>query len=243
MSPTFWLTLTPVAALLVTIVGEYRRIPPTRLESLVVTHNRLLNVPDRATVQVVVDGRSVQQASMLVMRITNTGKTAITTDMWDSPMEVQLASGTLISARQIAARPYGLRVAIAMRSDRVVIQPFLFNPGDIIDIQIICERMLHFPEVHARIRNVKSIRRRKAPVYNPGNGLDGAMVKSNKIMYFVVFPLWIGLLLPLILTVEDLSLTGRIAAIAIYVAVNVLLYTFLHWAVRRSRRWRPTERF
>ena len=237
-----WLLYLPLGTLLLAVLGEIRRVPLTRVESLVVQSRRLLTIPDEATVEVTIDGRKVQGASITIVRLTNTGKTALSSDSWESPLEIELPNGELISARQIAARPTGLRVSIEALPDRARIAPFLFNPGDIFDIQLVCENLTTDPVAHARIKDVKGIKRRRRAVYNPGNGPDGMLDTSSKVVYFAIFPamfLFLGMVFLFAPSEPGVKLIGG----ALVAGLLILQFTFLRWAVRRSRRWRPEERF
>ena len=241
MTANTWLLYLPLGTLLLAILGEVRRVPQTRIESLIVQSRKLLTIPDEATVEVTIDGRKVRDASITVVRLTNTGKTALSSDSWESPLEIELPHGGLISARQIAARPIGFRVSIEVLPDRVRIAPFLFNPGDVFDVQLVCENLTTLPVAHARIKDVKGIKRRRHAVYNPGNGPDGMLDTSNKIFYFAIFPA-IFLLLGLMFLFAPSEPSVKLFGGASVACLLILEFTFLRWAVRRSRRWRPEER-
>lgn len=237
-----WLSYLPIAALALVLVGEVRRVPPTRVEAVIVRYSRLLNIPDGMSVAVTIDGRPVRNASIVVMRITNTGKTPLPAASWESSLDIELSSGSLISARQVAARPAGLRVDITALKNKARIQPLLLNAGDVFDVQLVCEDMLSFPAAHARITNVAGIKMRRHTVYNPGNGPDGALITSNKVFYFGIFPAFfvliafLGVFAPAEPGVPSLAVSASITLLVLY-------FGFLRLAVRRSQRWRPVERF
>lgn len=240
-APT-WLAYLPVLSVLLLAFGEYRRVPPTRFEAVIVRSAPLLAIPDGTSVTVTVDGRPVRNASVVVMRCTNTGKTALATQSWESSLEIEMISGSLISARQVAARPQGLRVDITVSRDKAQIKPLLVNPGDIFDIQLVCQDLTSRPVPHARITNVTGIKVRRRPVYAPGSGLDGEMITPDKVMVFVAFPVllvFIGLLGVLAPSEPGVALLAATSASSML----VLLLGFERLAVRRSRRWRPIERF
>jgi len=224
------------------VLAEVRRVRPTRVQGVVVYRQRLLTVPDQTSVEVVIDGRIVRNATVVVMRLTNTGKTALPSEDWESTLDIEMTSGSVISARQVAAKPTGLRVAMNVLPDRVRIQPFLFNPGDIFDVQVVCENLQASPVPHTRIKNVAGIQVRRTPVYNPGNGLDGELDRSNKVFYFAIFPLMIlGLLIFGLAAPSEEGV--KPIAISSAIGMSLFLFGFLRWSVKRSRRWRPVERF
>jgi hypothetical protein len=234
-----WISL---GALALTAFAEFRRAPLIRLEYVVITHQPLLSVPTEATVAAIVEGRTVTGATITVLRIANSGRATLPATDWESSLEIDVPSGTLISARQVAAKPVGFRPKISLAGDKVEVAPFLFNPGDIFDIQLICEEMSTLPVLHARIKGVKSISRRR-PVYNPGNGPEGELDRSNKIAYFVVFPvLW--MVLVSILVVGSVRGEGaQLLPLSWFAFVMAVSYAvFLRLAVKNNRRWRPEER-
>jgi hypothetical protein len=135
-----------------------------------------------------------------------------------------------------------------LRSNSVEIAPFLLNSGDLFDLQIISTGADPTPRVGARIAGVKEVRARRR-VYNPGNGPDGALDRSNKVFY-TIFGVFILALLALyaLAPMENESGTPvafeqRLPMILVTVGIFGLYIAFLRWATIRNRRWRPAARF
>lgn len=247
-----WVVLGVIFAglgLVTPFLANIRRPLRKRLEYVITRNQGLLNVPRGVSVEITVEGRTVEQAYVTVLRFANSGTEDFPARDWESPLAVRLEGSSVLSAEQIAARPAGWRVdAPVIRGDLVEIAPFLFNAGDLFELQIISDGATPDPKVTARILGVRQISRRP-PVYNLGNGVDGALDASNKIVYSAFALIWIALIAlvsfgPMVTTSGDpLPFTGRLPLIAFAVGIFGLYFAFLRWATVRNRRWRPAERF
>lgn len=227
-----------------------RRKPVSRLEYVTVRNNALLHVLNGVSVKVSIEGRSVEQAYVTVIRVVNTGTVSFRSMDWEAPMTVSLPGSSVISARQVAARPDRFRVpSPKIIGDKIELAPFLINPGDLFDLQIVTEGGTPSPHLDVRIPGLDQARRRRGPVYAPGNGVDGTLETGNK-----VFTLIFGLLL---LGLAALALFGpmvsesgaattlqnRLPLAGFAMGAFGAYAVFLRWSIRRSRRWRPAERF
>lgn len=229
--------------------GPVRRRVRKRLEYVVTQNQRLLNVPPGISVDFSVEGRRVNQAFATVLRIANTGTEDFPAREWETPLVVRLEGSSVISAHQIAARPLGWRVGKPkIRGEVVEIPAFLFNAGDLFELQIVSEGAVPNPHVSARIPGLTHVPRRQA-VYNLGNGPDGALVKENKIVYWGFALFWLGLtafvaLAPVInAPAASTSYWNLVPLLSLMIGVFVLYLGFLRWATVRNQRWRPAERF
>lgn len=127
--------------------------------------------------------------------------------------------------------------------------PLLLNAGDLFELQIVSDGAVPNPQANARIVGVKEISRRR-PVYNLGNGVDGALELGNHVVHAVMAIIWLGLIAMVILAPIE-TRTGdplpfypdRLLWIAVLVGVFGLVVAWMRWATVRNRRWRPAERF
>jgi hypothetical protein len=229
--------------------GPVRKRVRKRLEYVVVQNQRLLNVPRGVSVEFAVEGRRVDQAFVTVLRIANTGTENFPSRDWETPLVVRLEGCSVISAQQIAARPLGWRVGKPIvRGDSVKIPAFLFNAGDLFELQIVSEGATPNPHVSARLPGLTQVSRRQA-VYNLGNGPDGALVRENKIVYWAFGAFWLALtvfvaLAPVMFPPDPpTSYWNQVPLLSLVVGVLVLYLGFLRWATVRNQRWRPAERF
>lgn len=220
-----------------------RPLPKSRVQYLVTNVQQLVNVPAGVQIRVSIGEQVVTEAFSMEVRVVNTGQSSLPTDVWESPLIIELEPGaTLLSVSQIGSTPSGLRVNLSAETSRVVIKPFLLNTGDLVSFLLVCEgRSLGTATAHARIRDVQSLKRRKAP-YPPGNGLDGALDESNKFVYFVIFPV-MSIAFVLLAALSDIHpISNRLSFVAVVVALCGVAYPlWLRAAVKTSQRWRALE--
>lgn len=242
-------TLLAVVGVILAATGPIRRRARKRFEYVVTQNQTLLNVPRGVSVEFAVEGRPVEQAFVTVLRMSNTGTESFRTRDWETPLVVRLQGASIISAHQIAARPAGWRIGPAsIAGDRVEIPAFLFNVGDLFELQIVSEGAFPSPHVSARIPGLTQIVRRPA-IYNLGNGPDGALIRSNKVVYWGFAVVWVFLIAltamaPIIWpSTPPVSYWNTVPSLSLWVGVFALYLGFLRWATVRNRRWRPAERF
>lgn len=229
--------------------GPIRRRSSKRLEYVITQNQRLLDVPRGVSVEFSVEGRRVEQAFVTVLRVANTGTQDFLSRQWEAPLTVRLPGCSVISAQQIAARPSDFRVSsAALTGDSVELGPFLFNSGDLFELQIVSEGAIPNPQVSARLPGLTQVTRRKA-VYNLGNGPDGELIRENKIVYSGFGLVWTALTVLVALgpfgetAGAATSYWSRVPLLSLLVGGLFLYLGFLRWATVRNRRWRPSARF
>ncbi|MGN7948522.1 hypothetical protein ACTJKH_07235 [Microbacterium sp. 22215] len=220
-----------VAAVLGTWVPLLRRGPKRRLQFYTPLPGTF---SDAHAAAAVVRGHPQKTT---VVRVANTGRVSLPTDDWDGPLEVRFPGRVVESAEQTGARPADLRVFLSVDGDRATIAPLLLNSTDLVELTITTDAPSPV-RVHARIRDVVKVGRKKW-VYPPGTGKDGALLRGDKIMTFVVFPaLFFALGLFLFLNTDESAV--RTIAIWALPGIAVGFIGFIGIAVRRSRAWRPS---
>jgi len=174
-------------------------------------------------------------SSSSVLRIANTGRTSLPPDDWSGPLEVRTQGSNVLAASHSGARPIGLEVQITVTGDRVLVEPFLFNARDLIELTITTD-LPTTVLVHGRIKDVRNIGRKRY-VYPPGTGVDGAITTADKVMSLVVFPALFVVLLVLGLVRG----TAEVQMMAPWWFLGLTLgyFAFLRWSITRSRLWRP----
>ncbi|SEB81186.1 hypothetical protein [Microbacterium hydrocarbonoxydans] len=230
-------------------LANIRRPKKRSVDFVIQGTQTLFHVPRGVNVTVTVDSHSVEQASVTILRVANLGTEDILRTEWDGPLVIDLGASMVISARQIAARPSTLRIpAPVLRSSSIEISPFLLNSEDLFDLQIVSAGPEPTPRVSARIAGVREVRRRR-PVYNLGNGIDGALDRGNKIVYMAFTGLFLALI-ALVAFAPMESKSGspvlfeqRLPTVFVFVGLLGLYFAFLRWATVRNQRWRPSSRF
>ena len=220
-----------VIAVLAAWVPLLRRGPKRRLQFYTPLPGTFSDAPAAAAVV----GRQPQKTT--VVRMANTGRVSLPADDWDGPLEVRFPGRVIESAKQTGARPADLRVSLSVDGDCATIAPLLLNSTDLVELTVTTDAPSPV-RVHARIKDIVKVGRKKS-VYPPGTGKDGALLRGDKIMTFVVFPVLFLALAALILVNSDES-AARTIAIWALPGILVAFIGFIGIAVRRSRAWRPS---
>jgi hypothetical protein len=219
----------------VTTVLTLLRRPPRRQVRYYLDRSRRY-LPDVPAGDIVAPAPRNADGTMTTrVRIVNTGRASLPTSDWDGPLEIHVSGSRLVSASQSGAGPRGLRVNVSVTTDRVVVDPFLFNSRDMVEITVVTADPAEI-SVHTRIRDIRRVARKRY-VYPPGTGVDGALTLGDKLMTFVAFPAMFSVVLILILLrgAPDVHLP----AVLMFTGVLVAFEGFVANAVRRSRLWRP----
>lgn len=219
-----------------TWAGVLRRPPRRRLQYYIDRSMRFLpDVPAGDIAAARLGLHAKEDPAITVVRIANTGRGSLPPDEWDGPLEIRCSGQSVLSARQSAASPSGLEIGLRIVGDRLLVDPFLLNSRDLVEIELTTERS---PEVtvHARIRDVKRVSRKRY-VYPPGTGIDGALMTGDKVMYFVAFP--VMLIIFLVVGLTQGAPEVQLLAASWFFGLAIAVYGFLSWAIAQSRIWRP----
>ena len=219
-----------------TWAGVLRRPPRRRVQYYIDRSMRFLpDIPAGDIVAACLGLQGKQDVAITVVRFANTGRVSLPPSEWDGPLEIRCSGQRVLSARQSNASPSGLEVGLRVDGDRVLVDPFLLNSRDLVEIELTTEKS---PEVsvHARIKDVRRVARKRY-VYPPGTGIDGALMTGDKIVYFVGFPAM--LILFLVLGLTQGTAEAQLLSVIWVLALTIAIYGFLIWAITQSRTWRP----
>jgi hypothetical protein len=175
------------------------------------------------------------------VRIVNTGNTAIRVADYQEPTAVVLeGAGEVMSASVTATRPSNIDVATPLRGNRVLMDPVLLNPADLIELQFLTSGRASDIRIDARIEGITTHRLTQLP-YPPGSGHEGEMLTFDKFIWWAVTPA-ILLAVFALPAMADNSGSWPDIALPIGIAASVLgaYVLFVRWLVRRRRIWRPS---
>jgi hypothetical protein len=131
---------------------------------------------------------------------------------------------------------------ISFDDERIYIQPLLFNPSDMMEIQAIVSGSIQEISLGGRISNAVLTRRRSLP-YPPGSGHEGEMLSFDRFMWYVVNPV-IAAGLPMAITVPISMEFGapKPASIIFILLVSIVSVVLSHWRTRylvhQRRLWK-----
>lgn len=209
-----------------------------RMEFLVLSNQRLLTSRVAGDLDVAFNGETVEDPSIVVLRMVSTGDKAILKTDFHSPLAIVIKGARRIVTASVAAkRPRDLDLTMTSEGNRVVIEPTLINPEDFLEIQILASGQATHVALEGRIADVVLKRREELP-YPPGSGPEGEMLGFDRFMWIVMPIVFFCLVLPLA-WVNDLSLVARGGTLVGAGTLAFIAYPLqLRALVRRRRIWR-----
>ncbi|MGI0133885.1 MAG: hypothetical protein ACREBW_02870 [Candidatus Micrarchaeaceae archaeon] len=214
----------------------------TRLEFVVILNTSVVVFrPLSATLTVAHNGKEVTDASVVVLRLVNTGDKAILAESYTSALAICLDQvNEVIAATPTRTRPGDLNPQVTLDKQRVLIAPLLINPGDMIELQALTSGLASSVRIEGRIANLTAILQRRDLPYPPGSGGEGEMVGFDKFIWYVFMP---GFVLGVALfsisfgtfTIAVKVISGLVAAILVF-GIYPLQVRYL---VQRRRMWKP----
>jgi hypothetical protein len=155
-----------VGALLVSIVIGILQLkaaqPPTKdIKCAIVSSTSLVKVDTRLKndLQVLYKGKAIQDATSVIIRISNSGKLPIARKDFDRPIAFIFAqTSEILSAEIVKTDPKGLGAKLKITDNNIELQPLLMNSGDSVDISAIVSSFDENMIIDGRIENVRRVR-------------------------------------------------------------------------------------
>lgn len=222
---------------------SYRdRWPQRRLEYLVVTNSRLLPTVLSDTVELTHEGEPVAEPTLVVVRLVNSGDSAVTVGDFNSDLTLTFEGSTEIPYAIVSGqRPADLNPDVRSEANILHVRPLLLNSGDLIEVQCLTEHQPTKVRLGGRVREVDFEQRFALP-YPPGSGDEGAMIGFDIFMWWVLIP---GGLLAIGIAVaadSSNSIGARLGALGGALLSALWLYPLrVRQLVERRRLWRPEE--
>jgi hypothetical protein len=212
-----------------------------RLEYLVVSNIRVVPRSVSTKLGVVYDGSPVPDASILIVRLVNTGDKAVRAEDFNSDLAIRIEGAhQVVSALATRSRPTDLGPEVSVGEDRVLVAPLLLNPGDMIELQLLVSGIASIATVEGRLADVSIVARKELP-YPPGTGPEGELDNAfEKFMWYGLPPVIAFMIAGQIVVSDSVGVIARGSALAI-----ALLFTFVFnpmfagYLIRRRRRWAP----
>lgn len=211
-----------------------------QLQYVVTTKSRLVPRGWVESLQVVHEGEAVEDPGLVITRIVHAGDRAIEADDFETDLTMKLTgAGKIASANQTGQRPADLAPELAIDDDTVRLRPTLINPGDMIELQVLCSGIPEKVELGGRMSEVTFKQLPRLP-YPPGGGPEGELLPFDKFMVWVVpFGLALGTALAFAFN-EESSTATRIAVPAGALLVGFVIYPWRErWLIKRRAMWKP----
>lgn len=228
------------AALLVAYLTYRSQRGKRGLEYLVVSRIPVIPWPEATDLSVTHNGTLVPDATVVIVRIVNTGDKAVLEEDFRSDLVIRF-KGTLqvMSARVTNARPPDLHAKVSADGDSVSVQPLLINSTDMMQVQALLSGAPETVTVEGRIANTRLSHRRELP-YSPGSGREGELDNAFEWgMWYVAPAVVVAIVMwPLIGSTAN-ALTKVAAGVAAALFVFVLNPMYVRYLIRRRRMWAP----
>jgi hypothetical protein len=211
-----------------------------QLQYVVTTKSRLVPQGWAESLQVVHDGGAVEDPGLVITRIVHAGDRAIEADDFETDLTMKLTgAGQIASVNQTGQRPADLAPELAVDGDTVRLRPTLINPGDMIELQVLCSGLPERIELGGRASEVTFKQLPRLP-YPPGGGPEGELLPFDKFMVWVL-PVGLALGTALAFALNEASSTAtRIAVPAGALLVGLVIYPWRqHWLIKRRAMWKP----
>ncbi len=238
--PGWWIGVALGVVTLVVAYLAYRsQRGRTRLEYAVTTTTEVLPGRVASDLEVRHGGQVVEDPALTILRIVNTGDRAIKAADFETDLVVTLKGvREIASASWTASRPADLRPDIEIDGDSVRVKQALINPEDMLELQVLSAGKARETAVGGRVANVGEVRRVRMP-YPPGSGREGEMISSDKLVWFVFFPVVLALFTWQMFFNHDTGDTAQLIATVAAGTFAVTLYPLLvRHLIRRRRMWR-----
>jgi hypothetical protein len=188
-----------LAALVVAILQHRRKT----LSYEIISRTPLLSVEEevKGTLQILFDGKPVQDVYLVVARIINTGNVPIVATDYEDPVNLSFGENSqILTTDSSETNPDSLRASTSIEKTNVVLAPILLNMGDSITIKMLISQFDDEIKVDGHIAGVKSIRK-----LGEGQVPAFILMLSGMVMSFVGLFLWKQAFPPGSLISEELS--------------------------------------
>jgi hypothetical protein len=107
--------------------------------------------------QIKFKGNEIPNGTQTTIAIINSGQAPVKREDFDTPINIDIEGGKLLSSQVIKTHPGNLDVSISHTEDRVTIKPLLLNPRDYILVSLLTDNKAEVSRLHARIAGINTI--------------------------------------------------------------------------------------
>lgn len=210
-----------------------------QFQYVVTTATKLVPTAWTGSLELIHDGEPVRDPWLVIARIVNVGDRAIKAEDYETPLRLKLVGSLgVASVNQTGQRPADLTPPLERDGDSVHVLPTLFNPGDMIELQVLTTGQPTKVELGGRLTEV-TYRRLPGLPYPPGSGTEGQMLVLDKFMAIVV-PIALALGVAVGFALDKGSSTATRVAVPIgSVLVGCLYLWRARYLVQRRAMFKP----
>lgn len=116
-------------------------------------------------VQMLFDGKPVNQVTLMELKLFNTGWVSIEDKDFFVPVSIELVGAEFMTHKITSCEPSDLRAKFIEDGGKLVLEPLLLNRGDNITLKLLVEGVVFGIGVKGRIKGVKRIAQSQTPSY------------------------------------------------------------------------------
>jgi len=167
----------------------------------------------RGNIQVLFDGKPVQDAQLIIVEIVNSGNVAIKSIDYERPINLDFGENSHILAAEVTeTTPANLDVSINIEGTKILLNPTLMNGKDAITIKTIGGQFNDQITVEGRIVGVKEVQK---------------STKRNKIQVINSFIVWVGGVASALAISMMLEISGFELIVGLGIVVMMLLISIV----------------
>ncbi len=142
-----WQVAIGIVALLLTAVGiwlGWQALSSKGVAYEIVSQAPLVSSQETLAgkLQVSFDGKPVEDVSLVVLRVYNSGNEEIRKADYESPITFSFGQGAdVLSAEVVSTQPAGIPASLTRQGNSVVLSPVLLNSNDIIELRAVVSRV------------------------------------------------------------------------------------------------------
>jgi|GEM_PF-4200524 len=107
--------------------------------------------------EIIIQGKSLNQAILLLLKVKNSGSLPIISEDFEKPIYIEFNNNSEILNAVITSKtPKNLSATCDIKGTKIAIEPFLFNPGDEFNMEILSTSN-EYPSIDSRIAGVTEI--------------------------------------------------------------------------------------
>jgi len=176
-----------VLALLLSFVVAAVQRRRKKIAYQILTATPLFTVQEevKGRIQIRLDGETVEDPSLIVIRVTSRGNLPIRPMDFERPLSFTFGDGSrVIGAEVTRQRPHNLNASVTFTDERLTVTPLLLNGGDWFEVKCLASHVVRV-EDDARIEGVSQIKRELTePLFPLFAGLIGLILLLGGIIAF-----------------------------------------------------------
>lgn len=159
-----WQFILGVSAILIPTIVSFRvyKLQETKKDIVckVMSITPLVDIKDdmQGKLRVFFDDAPVDNAYVIALRITNSGKLPVTSAEQETPIQIHIGTNRILEAKVLETSPKGLTAVVSNTNDSIVLNPLLLNAGDSLTIKVVTDSYSGKISTSGRIVGVNQVK-------------------------------------------------------------------------------------